>query len=193
MSLELLILVDGVRHASCQCAGSWTGEQCEISPCASKPCYPGVHCSLSNNSLSSQCGACPTRVNMTDPVLEGDGRTCTRTLSATLSCVCSDFLLFKAALHNFHSSFLSFIAMNSCGNNSYNITSNCQFREYCRVNFAKPEYYECECPPNFKQTGDGINCINSFCKYNPDACGDSTTECTNTNASDPNEPLHTCG
>ena len=108
--------------------------------------------------------------------------------------LCSDLLLSDASFVNscdFHFSFLPFIAINPCGNSSYNVS--CQFREYCRVNFAKPEYYECGCPPNFKLNADSLTCTNSFCELNPDACGDNTTLCTNTNATDPNQILHTCG
>lgn len=71
-------LLDRVHYPKCECNGEWSGERCEKDPCASSPCFRGVQCNLTSDSLNFTCGECPPRENPGDTVLDGDGRLCYR-------------------------------------------------------------------------------------------------------------------
>ena len=55
----------------CQCEEPYTGQHCEVlqNPCDDQPCYPGLKCSLTQNSKAFTCEDCP-------PLFEGDGKHC---------------------------------------------------------------------------------------------------------------------
>lgn len=55
----------------CQCKKPYTGELCENrpNPCEDQPCYPGLECSLAQNSEGFSCENCP-------PLFKGDGKQC---------------------------------------------------------------------------------------------------------------------
>ena len=55
----------------CQCKKPYTGEFCENrpDPCKDQPCYPGLECSLAQNSEGFACESCP-------PLFKGDGKQC---------------------------------------------------------------------------------------------------------------------
>ena len=55
----------------CNCQRPFFGKLCENrpNPCEDKPCYPGLECSLAQNSEGFTCEDCP-------PLFKGDGKRC---------------------------------------------------------------------------------------------------------------------
>ncbi|XP_028406135.1 uncharacterized protein LOC114528662 [Dendronephthya gigantea] len=63
MSTEL----DDLVNFQCECEKPYSGECCEISPCDSLPCFPGLKCTVTVDGYT--CEKCPSR-------FDGDGETC---------------------------------------------------------------------------------------------------------------------
>ena len=59
---------------NCTCPGSRSGPRCEISPCASSPCFSQVNCTETADGLNYTCGHCPI---INDTYYIGDGINCT--------------------------------------------------------------------------------------------------------------------
>ncbi|CAB4038658.1 latent-transforming growth factor beta-binding 4-like isoform X1, partial [Paramuricea clavata] len=72
----------------CQCEDPYTGDRCEIrpNPCNELPCYPGLECSIAQNSEGFTCEECPT-------LFEGDGKQCALKPTEEKSSVVSEMTL----------------------------------------------------------------------------------------------------
>lgn len=178
-----------MHYSKCECDGEWTGERCEIDPCASGPCFRGVQCNSTDDNLNFTCGQCPIGEGAVDTVFQGDGRLCYRTRYYLLILLSENRnlnFIFKTII-KFQNNLL-ITAYDPCA------IGNGHCNHLCRVDYTLPfPYKQCACHPYFTLGPDNRTCVNNICEERPDMCGDNTTVCTTIDTNDFKNELFKCG